>query len=90
MVERAIELRRRHARKKKMKKLKTALGTAAGPDREKVLYKIKRLSPWWTEASLTQTAKSVATAAPQGERRAQAPKSKGPQRGGKPEGGGKK
>ncbi len=89
MVERAIELRRRHARKKKMKKLKAALGTVAaapGPDREKVLYKIKRLSPWWTEASLTQTTKSVATAAPQGERRAQAPKNKGPQRGGKPEG----
>ncbi len=87
MVERAIELRRRHARKKKMKKLKAALPTAAaGPDREKVLYKIKRLSPFWTEASLTQTTKSVATAAPQGERRAQAPKSKGPQRGAKPEG----
>ena len=93
MVERAIELRRRHARKKKMKKLKAALTAGAeapGPDREKVLYKIKRLSPFWTLASLTQTTKSVATAAPQGERRAQAPKSKGPQRGGKPEGGGKK
>ena len=87
MVERAIELRRRHARKKKMKKLKTSLGAGVvGPDREKVLYKIKRLSPFWTEASLTQTAKSVATAAPQSERRAQAPKSKGPQRGAKPEG----
>ena len=37
MVERAIELRRRHARKKKMKKLKAALGAGAaapGPDRE--------------------------------------------------------
>ena len=87
MVERAIELRRRHARKKKMKNLKTSLATVvAGPDREKVLYKIKRLSPWWTEASLTQTTKSVATAAPQGERKSSAPKSKGPARGAKPEG----
>ena len=54
MVERQIELKRRFHRKGKMKKLKAKLATATGPDREKLIYKIKRLSPWWTEASLTQ------------------------------------
>jgi hypothetical protein len=54
MVERRIELDRRYARKAKMMKLKKKLATAAGPDRDLVLAKIKRLSPWWTEASLTQ------------------------------------
>lgn len=49
MVERRIELDRRYSRKKKMKKLKAKLETAAGPDRDKVLYKIRRLSPFWTE-----------------------------------------
>ena len=48
-VERQIELGRRYHRKKKMAKLKTKLATAQGADREKVLYKIRRLSPWWTE-----------------------------------------
>jgi hypothetical protein len=56
MIEREIELGRRFHRKKKMRKLKAKLGTTTGADREKVLYKIKRLSPWWTEASLTQKA----------------------------------
>jgi hypothetical protein len=55
MVERRIELDRRYHRKKKMAKLKAKLKAGAtGPDREKILYKIKRLSPQWTEASLTQ------------------------------------
>ncbi len=49
MVERRIELDRRFTRKKKMRKLKLKLETATGPDREKVLYKIRRLSPFWTE-----------------------------------------
>ncbi len=49
MVERRIELDRRYKRKKKMMKLKGKLQTAQGADREKVLAKIKRLSPWWTE-----------------------------------------
>jgi hypothetical protein len=49
MVERRIELDRRYSRKKKMKKLKAKLETATGPDREKVLYKIRCLSPFWTE-----------------------------------------
>ena len=48
-VERQIELRRRYHRKKKMVKLKAKLETATGADRDKVLYKIKRLSPFWTE-----------------------------------------
>lgn len=54
MIERQSELKRRYHRKAKMRKLKAKLATATGADREKVLYKIKRLSPWWTEASLTQ------------------------------------
>ncbi len=49
MVERRIELDRRYMRKKKMTKLKAQLETATGEAREKVLYKIKRLSPFWTE-----------------------------------------
>jgi hypothetical protein len=48
-VERQIELRRRYHRKAKMRKLKTKLETATGADRDKILYKIKRLSPFWTE-----------------------------------------
>lgn len=49
MVERRIELDRRYRRKKKMKKLKAKLETATGAEREKILYKIRRLSPWWQE-----------------------------------------
>jgi hypothetical protein len=48
MVERKIELKRRYGRKKKMAKLKEKLA-APGADREKILAKIKRLSPFWTE-----------------------------------------
>ena len=53
-VERQIELKRRNHRKLKMRKLKTKLATVTGPERETVLAKIKKISPWWTEASLTQ------------------------------------
>lgn len=49
MVERRIELDRRYTRKRKMKKYKAKLETATGEAREKILYKIKRLSPFWTE-----------------------------------------
>jgi len=49
MVERRIELDRRYSRKKKMTKLKAKLETASGPDKDKILYKIRRLSPLWTE-----------------------------------------
>ena len=58
MVERAIELRRRYGRKKKMAKLKAKLGAAAGEERERILFKIHRLSPWWkapeTDASAAE------------------------------------
>jgi hypothetical protein len=49
MVERRIELDRRYTRKKKMKKIKSQLETATGEQREKLLYKMRRLSPFWTE-----------------------------------------
>jgi hypothetical protein len=50
MVERRIELGRRYHRKKKMRKLKAKLTATTNPaDREKILYKIHCLSPWWTE-----------------------------------------
>lgn len=49
MVERRIELDRRYTRKKKMKKLKAKLETATGDEKEKILYKIRRLSPFWVE-----------------------------------------
>lgn len=48
-VERQIELGRRYHRKKKMAKLKAKLEGATGEVRDKLLYKIKRLSPFWTE-----------------------------------------
>ena len=48
-IERQIELGRRYHRKKKLTKLKAKLETATGETRDKVLYKIRRLSPWWTE-----------------------------------------
>ena len=58
MVERRIELDRRYTRKKKMKKLKEKLAKAtAGKDsreREKILGKIKVLSPWWKEPAPAQ------------------------------------
>lgn len=74
MVERAIELRRSYRRKEKMRKLKAKLGTAQGADREKILAKIHRLSPWWTEAG----AKSSAAAADAP--RVEEPKKKAPPR----------
>jgi hypothetical protein len=50
MVERKMELRRRYHRKGKLKKLKAKLAAATDPkDREKILSKIHRLSPWWQE-----------------------------------------
>jgi hypothetical protein len=50
MVERKIELRRRRSRHVKMRKLKTKLaGAKTGGERENLLQKIHRLSPWWKE-----------------------------------------
>jgi hypothetical protein len=75
MVERRIELDRRYHRKKKMAKLKAQL-TAGTGDKEKILYKIKRLSPYWTEASLKPADQppAAAPAAP----KAEEPKKKAP------------
>jgi len=74
MVERRIELDRRNQRKMKMRKLKAKLGTTTGEDREKILSKIKRISPWWTEASLTNTPQAASTA-PKAPRAPKAPSS---------------
>jgi hypothetical protein len=50
MVERRIELNRRYGRKRKMAKLKAKLAAAKdNREREQILQKIRRLSPWWTE-----------------------------------------
>lgn len=56
-TERQTELRRRHTRKVKMRKLKLKLqGAKSQEDRDKILYKIKRLSPWWVEPQAEATA----------------------------------
>lgn len=49
MVEKKIELRRRRARGKKLDKLKAKLAKAKEKDRDALLGKIHRISPWWTE-----------------------------------------
>lgn len=50
MVEKKIELRRRRARKKKLNKLKDKLAAVKNDhEKEAVLLKINRISPWWTE-----------------------------------------
>jgi len=50
MVERKIELRRRRSRKKKLTKLKRKLAVAKEQrDKDGVLQKIHRISPWWKE-----------------------------------------
>ena len=52
MVEKRQELKRRRHRRSKMLKLKTHLATAKdGKDRDLILKKIRRLSPFWTEPS---------------------------------------
>jgi hypothetical protein len=50
MVERRIELNRRYHRKQKMTKLKAKLAAAKdNREREHILQKIHKLSPWWRE-----------------------------------------
>ena len=50
MVERKKELKRKYHRAQKMPKLKAKLAAAKDEkEREKILYKIRRLSPFWTE-----------------------------------------
>lgn len=54
MVERKIELRRRYHRKSKMQKLKIKLAAATdGRERDKILQKIRKLSPLWQEPEKT-------------------------------------
>ena len=55
MVERRKELDRRYQRKKKMAKLKMKLANAKdGRERETLLKKIHKISPWWTEPKAAQ------------------------------------
>jgi hypothetical protein len=50
MVERKIELGRQRRRRKKMLKLKHKLATAKdGRERDHILQKIHKISPWWRE-----------------------------------------
>lgn len=78
MIERQTELKRRHHRKLKMRKLKAKLGTTSGEARTAVLHKIKKLSPTWTEASLKPVVKSDVPKAdkPEKEPRRKAPAKK--------------
>jgi hypothetical protein len=51
MVERRSELKRRYHRKGKLPKLKAKLAKAKdNREREHILQKIHRLSPFWTES----------------------------------------
>ena len=48
MVEKKIELKRRRGRQAKMTKLKEKLAKAkTGGDKDAILKKIHRISPWW-------------------------------------------
>jgi hypothetical protein len=50
MVERKTELKRRYQRKAKMAKLKAKLHNAkTGHEKEVLVKKIQRISPWWVE-----------------------------------------
>jgi hypothetical protein len=50
VVERKIELGRRRRRHEKMQKLKRKLASAKdGRERDNILQKIHKLSPWWKE-----------------------------------------
>jgi hypothetical protein len=58
MVERKSELRRRYKRKDKMKKLKAKLASIKdAKEKEKILFKIHCLSPWWQEPKAAAAAK---------------------------------
>jgi len=58
VIERQTELKRRHHRKLKMRKLKAKLALISGEARTALLLKIRKLSPTWTEASLKPVVKS--------------------------------
>jgi hypothetical protein len=52
MVEKKSELKRRRHRRAKMFKLKARLAAAKdGRERETIIKKIHRLSPFWTESA---------------------------------------
>lgn len=58
MVEKKIELRRTRARRKKLTKLKGMLAKAkTSGDKDQVLKKIHRISPFWKEAKPAAAAK---------------------------------
>ncbi|MFM8933546.1 MAG: DUF6800 family protein [Gemmataceae bacterium] len=63
MVERRKELDKRYQRKKKLAKLKVKLAKAGTPgDRDAVLQKILKISPWWSESASTTGATKPAAA----------------------------
>ncbi|MBX9681951.1 MAG: hypothetical protein K2X38_24605 [Gemmataceae bacterium] len=52
MVERKVELRRRRKRGEKLNKYKTKLAAAKdGKERDEILKKIHRISPWWQDVA---------------------------------------
>jgi Family of unknown function (DUF6800) len=54
MVERRKELNQRYHRKKKLTKLKAKLAAAKdGREKDTILKKIHRISPWWAEVKTT-------------------------------------
>jgi hypothetical protein len=54
MVERRKELNQRYQRKKKLAKLKGKLAAAKdGREKDNILKKIHKISPWWTEQKAT-------------------------------------
>lgn len=58
MSEKQIELRRTRSRRKKLTKLKERLAKAkTSGERDTVLKKIHRVSPWWTAPKTAAAAK---------------------------------
>ena len=52
MVERRKELNQRYKRKKKLAKLKGRMSLASTPgDKDLILQKILKISPWWSESA---------------------------------------
>ena len=86
MIERQTELQRRYHRKKKMRTLKKKLVVATGEVRDKLMYKIKKLSPLWTEASLNPSTTPAKPKAEKKDRPAPKPKAAPRGRGEKPSG----
>jgi hypothetical protein len=67
MVERRKELDRRYSRKKKMFKLKAKLAAAkTEEERNAILAKIRRISPWWEQQQAIRQKQLEQQAANQG------------------------